>query len=350
VTVGAEAAIRAGDVATARTSVTRQSIIAQDRRITKTFDRPLVVRRGLRRDARSSTTGTLETCHSPAMAKIAVLGTGLIGAALAEAAVRRGDEVKAWNRTAAKARVLETVGVRAMDAASEAVNGAERVHVALSDDAAVDAVIAECERAIGEAVIVDHTTASPHGTRARSERLEAKGIAYLHVPVFMSPSMCRAGGGIMLASGPPAVYERVAGALAAMTGKVHYLGERRDLAAAYKLFGNAMIISITAGLADVYTMAKALDIDATDAHGLFSIFDPSGNLKMRGKSMAEGRFAASFELTMARKDVRLMIDAAGSGPLAVLPGIAARIDALLERGHGGDDLGALAIDAVERSD
>jgi 3-hydroxyisobutyrate dehydrogenase-like beta-hydroxyacid dehydrogenase len=284
------------------------------------------------------------------MAKIAVLGTGLIGAAVAEAAAKRGDEVTAWNRTLAKARALETHGVRAASTASDAVAGVERVHVVLSDDAAVDGVLAQCEGAIGGAVILDHTTASPAGTRARSERLEAKGIAYLHAPIFMSPAMARSGGGIILVSGPRAVFERVAAALAKMTGRVEYLGERRDLAAAHKLFGNAMIVSITAGLADVYAMASALGIEATAAHSLFSIFDPSGTLKVRGKKMADGDFSPSFELTMARKDVRLMIEATGDRPLAVLPGVASRIDALLARGHGSDDLAVLAIDSLPRSD
>jgi hypothetical protein len=41
-----------------------------------------------------------------------------------------------------------------------------------------------------------------------------------------------------------------------------------------------------------------------------------------------------------------MMEAAGAAPLAVLPAIAARMDALIARGHGGDDLGVLAVDAV----
>jgi 3-hydroxyisobutyrate dehydrogenase-like beta-hydroxyacid dehydrogenase len=281
-----------------------------------------------------------------AMSNIAILGTGLIGTGLAEGAVARGDDVVAWNRTLDKARALETLGVRVAATPTDAVRGVARVHLALSDDAAVDAVLAECEASIGDAVVVDHTTASPAGTKARSERLEARGIAYLHAPVFMSPAMCREAKGIILAAGPRSVYDRVADDLAKMTGKVEYVGERRDLAAAKKLFGNAMIIAITAGVADVFAMAKSLDIDPKDAFGLFSLFNPAGTLTYRGKAMSEGAYRASFELTMARKDVRLMIEAAGAAPLAALPAIAARMDALIAAGHGGDDLGVLAVDAV----
>jgi hypothetical protein len=52
---------------------------------------------------------------------------------------------------------------------------------------------------------------------------------------------------------------------------------------------------------------------------------------------------------MARKDVRLMLEAIGTRPLAALPAIAARMDALIAAGHGAKDAGVLAIDAAPRA-
>ena len=69
----------------------------------------------------------------------------------------------------------------------------------------------------------------------------------------------------------------------------------------------------------------------------------------RGVNMAKGNFAASFELAMARKDVRLMIETAGDRPLAALPAIAERMDQLIAAGHGADDASVLGIDAVRRA-
>src|SRR4051794_26552062 len=107
------------------------------------------------------------------MAKIAHLGTGLIGSGMVETALRRGDAVTVWNRTLAKARALEGRGARVAQTAAEAVEGAERVHLSLSDDAAVDAVLASIVPALGAArtPVIDHTTTSPAGTAARAERL-----------------------------------------------------------------------------------------------------------------------------------------------------------------------------------
>jgi 3-hydroxyisobutyrate dehydrogenase len=52
---------------------------------------------------------------------------------------------------------------------------------------------------------------------------------------------------------------------------------------------------------------------------------------------------------MARKDIRLMVEAAGDDALHLLPAIAARMDTLLSRGHARDDMGVLAIDAVAKT-
>ena len=69
-----------------------------------------------------------------------------------------------------------------------------------------------------------------------------------------------------------------------------------------------------------------------DALKVIEFFPVAGIIGGRGKSMLTENFAPSFELAMARKDVRLMIETAGSRPLATLPGIAARMDALIASG------------------
>jgi 3-hydroxyisobutyrate dehydrogenase-like beta-hydroxyacid dehydrogenase len=283
------------------------------------------------------------------MPNITFLGTGLMGASLAEAAAKRGDRVTAWNRSIAKARALEPVGVRVAESVAAAVAGAERVHLMLGDDTAVDSVLDAAGDALRSAVVVDHSTTSPAGTAERARRLEASGIAFVHAPVFMTPKMCLDAKGVMLAAGLRPSFERCEAALRAMTGRLDYLGERRDLAAANKLFGNAMIIAICGGLADVYSMAASLGISAVDAHKLFERFNPLGVLTYRGAAMAQGDYKPTFELTMARKDARLMLEAAGSRELAALPGIAKRMDALIERGFGADDMGVLSVDAVPKT-
>ncbi len=281
------------------------------------------------------------------MAKVAFVGTGLLGSAMVEGMLRRGDTVIVWNRTASKARALEPLGATVAASPADAVDGVDRVHMTLPDDAVVNQIVEQISRRLKPgAIVVDHSTTSPQGAKARIEQARAGGFKFLHAPVFMSPQMARDAVGIMLVSGPQGVFEAARDSLAKMTGEVWYLGEQGDLAAAYKLFGNSMLFVIAGGIADVFAMAKGLGIAPADALAVFSKFQPGSIIKPRGEKMARGDFSATFELTMARKDLRLMIEAAGRQPLTVLPALATKMDEAIASGHGQDDLGAIAAEVV----
>lgn len=277
------------------------------------------------------------------MTNIAFLGTGLLGAAFVEAALGRGESVTVWNRSAAKAEALKPFGARVAATPADAVAGAERVHLVLQDDPSVEAVIAALRPGLAaQAIIVDHTTTHPEKTAERLARLNAEGVAYLHCPVFIGPVAARKSEGIILASGPQALFEKVKPALERMATRVEYFGERGDLAAAYKLIGNCMLLSITGVVADAFAVGAGVGIAPADAMKLLEFFNPAGVIAGRGKKMAAGDYSATFELTMARKDIRLMIETAGDQPLATLPGLAARMDAMIAAGRGQDDIGVIA--------
>lgn len=277
------------------------------------------------------------------MARIALLGTGLIGSAMVRRFMAKGSAVTVWNRTESKARALEADGATVARTVQDAVAGAARVHIVLPDDAIVDGVLEQIANALQrDAIVIDHSTTLPEATRRRAERMRAQGIRFLHAPVFMSPQMATDGVGLMLVSGPQAEFTAVRDALDAMTGEVWYLGERPDLAAAHKLFGNCMLFAISGGLADVITMARANDIDPIEALSIFTKFQAGNIIQNRGPRMARGEFTPpSFAVEMARKDVRLMTEAAKGQPLVALPCIARRMDDVIKAGGGDRDLAAL---------
>jgi 3-hydroxyisobutyrate dehydrogenase-like beta-hydroxyacid dehydrogenase len=277
------------------------------------------------------------------MNQVAFLGTGLLGSAMVESMLRRGVAVRVWNRTPSKARALEAFGATVADTPEAAVAGVHEIHIILSDDEAVDALLSRIATHVGPtAIVIDHTTASPTGTKARLERAAARGLRFLHAPVFMGPAMAKESKGVMMVSGASALFEAVQPSLAGMTSDLWYVGEREDLAAALKIFGNSMLFVMAAGIADILAMAKNLGISPTEAISVFDRFNAGAAIAGRAKKIANGDFSASFELTMARKDMRLMLEAAGHEPLAALPAIAARMDEAIAQGHGKDDLGAIA--------
>jgi len=273
--------------------------------------------------------------------KIAFLGAGLMGAGFIRRMLKNGYEVRVWNRSPEKAAALEAEGAVACGEAASAVEGAERIHVMLSDDAVVDQVLESIRECIPAATwIIDHTTTAPSPTAERAARWASRGRVYLHAPVFMSPKNTEEGLGFMLVSGDPARIEAVMPELEKMASKVIRLGDKPETAAAYKLFGNLMLIGIQGVIADVVRLAHAVGVKPSEAVALFNQFNPGETLPARAAKIAGGLYEpASFAVSMARKDVRLMIEeAARHGVrLELMPLIAGLYDQAIARGEGSLD-------------
>lgn len=278
---------------------------------------------------------------------IAFLGTGLLGSGFVEAALGRGESVRVWNRTRAKAEPLIALGATVCETAAEAVRGVSRVHLVLQDDASVDAVIEALRPGLhAEATIVDHTTTRPDLTASRAARLTAAGVRYLHCPVFIGPPGARKAEGVILACGPRDWFDAVHPALAQQASRIEYLGARPDIAAAFKLAGNALLLGITGLVSDTVTVLDRAGVPGADITKLLDYLNPSQVVAARAKRMTNKDFTPSFELAMARKDLRLMQESVGDAPLMVIPGMAARMDALLAEGLGHQDFGVIGRDAV----
>jgi 3-hydroxyisobutyrate dehydrogenase len=278
--------------------------------------------------------------------KIAFLGTGLMGSGFVRRLLANGEQVQVWNRSKAKAAALEAHGASAFDDPAAAIAGTDRIHLSLSDDASVDAVLEPIAAAVPKSAwIVDHTTTAVTPTAERVARWNARDRVFVHAPVFMAPANAHEGTGMMLVSGEQARHDALLPALQKMTGNVIYLGAAPERAAAFKLFGNLTLLGMLGVLADVNRLAHAVGIPTAEAFSLFKHFNPGQFLPARAAKIASGDFAPpSFEASMARKDVRLMIEEAARGgmDLFVMPGVAALFDAAIARGEGGLDASAVA--------
>ncbi len=274
---------------------------------------------------------------------IAVLGTGLLGSGFTRALLKKGEQVHVWNRSPARAKALEADGAKAFADAAEAVRGASRVHVVVSDDAAVDSVLVAARFAPGT-LVIDHSTTSTEGARKRSARTD---ITYVHAPVFMGPQNARESTGLMLLSGPHR--ERVKPLVTPMTGKVIDLGERVDAAACFKLIGNTFLMGFTAAIGDALGLGKAVGLKPAEVTALFDHFNPGASIGARAKRMAAGDYKdASWELAMARKDARLVQAEVDHAHVALLlvPAIAKQMDAMIAAGHAHEDWTVIAKDLV----
>jgi 3-hydroxyisobutyrate dehydrogenase len=223
------------------------------------------------------------------------------------------------------------------------------VHIALSDDAAVDSVLEQARPGLQPGTaIIDHTTTSPTGAAERTRRWQELGFVFLHAPVFMGPQNALDSTGFMLASGDKAQFDQVAPMLRPMTGKLMYLGEGADRAAAFKLIGNLFLVAITGGLTDAFMLGQATGISPADVASLFDWFNPGAAVPARARRMRDTEGKASWTLAMARKDSRLMLEAAARADkeLVVIPAVAALMDRWLAGGHAEEDWSVIATDAV----
>jgi 3-hydroxyisobutyrate dehydrogenase len=156
----------------------------------------------------------------------------------------------------------------------------------------------------------------------------------------MGPSNALDGTGIMLISGEQELVKKLEPELLKMTGNLMNLGEETGKAAGMKLIGNCFLVGFTAALADTLNLATSLNIPANDVASLLENWNPGNMVSARMKRMTAGSYNnPSWELSMARKDTGLFIDAAKKAgrKLTIMPAIATEMDSLIAEGHGNDD-------------
>lgn len=280
----------------------------------------------------------------------AFLGMGLLGSNFVKAMRKRGEEVQVWNRTTEKAKALEAEGAKAFEAVTDAVAGADIVHIVVKDDASVDEVLEAASPGLKPgAIIIDHTTTSKEGAVQRTKEWGEKGFFYQHAPVFMGPSNALESTGFMLLSGDESLIKKIEPDLAKMTGKILHFGGEPGKAAAMKLAGNSFLICFTASIRETLCLSKALGLSTDDLSSLFAVWNPAAQVQARLQRMASGDYSnPSWELSMARKDTGLFLQAAqnASTELTLLPSIAELMDGWIEKGFGNQDWTVIGKDCI----
>ncbi len=285
--------------------------------------------------------------------RVAVLGTGIMGAPIARNLAAAGHEVRAWNRSADKAQALAASvsgdeasgrgsGVEPAGDIAEAVRGADVVMTMLADATAVEAVAGEALAAIDGAVLVQLSTIGPEATARVAEQAKAVGVPFVDAPVLGTKAPAEQGKLVVLASGPEDVRERVAPVFDAIAAKTLWLGEA-GAGNRLKLVVNTWLLSLTEGLAESIALAEALGVDPQtflDAIDGGPVGSPYANVK--GKLMIEGDFPPSFPLELALKDARLALAAAEAEGLRLgaLEAIVEQMTRAVEAGHGRADMAA----------
>lgn len=275
--------------------------------------------------------------------RVALLGTGTMGAGMARSMKRAGLDVTAWNRSRDKAEPLAEDGIDVAGSVAEAVRDADVVVTMLFD---ADAVLEHAQDIVGalgpDAVWVQSSTVGPDGMRRIADA--AGDVQLLDAPVLGTKGPAEQGKLVPLVSGPPALIEKVRPVLDAVGSKTVVAGEQLGDGSALKLACNAWVLSITAAIGQSIALAQAQGLDpAKFLEAIEGGASDTPYAHVKGKAMMAGDFSPSFGLDGGRKDLALIVAAARAGGVAtpLLDGATALYDAAAEHGHGKDDLAAV---------
>lgn len=283
--------------------------------------------------------------------KIAFLGTGIMGLPMARNIAEAAEHtLTAWNRTREKAEGLVENGAAVADDPAAAVAGAEVIVTMLADGpATVEVAAAMLASAAEGAVWWQAGTVGLEADRELAAMAREAGVGYVDGPVLGTRQPAEKGELIVLSAGPPAARHRCEPLFDAVGVRTVFLGEEPGAGSRLKLVLNHWIAALTAATADTILLARTLGVDPqvfldTIAGGPLD----TGYAQLKGGAMIAGAFSPpSFPLSLAAKDVRLVLEAARAGglELALAPGVLGRFEAAEERGHGGDDMAAVILGA-----
>ncbi|MFF2650818.1 NAD(P)-dependent oxidoreductase [Streptomyces sp. NPDC058045] len=278
---------------------------------------------------------------------VSVLGTGIMGAAMARNIARAGHTLRVWNRTRAKAEPLAAEGAQVADTPAEAVEGADVVLTVLHDGPAVLSVMREAAPALRPgAAWLQSTTAGLDALDELARFAREHSLAFFDAPVLGTREPAEAGQLMVLAAGPVDRRESVAPVLDAVGARTVWTGTdgAEGSASRLKLVANSWVLAATNAVGESLALAKGLGVDPQGfldaiAGGALDM----GYLHAKSRLVLEDRLSPpSFAVATAEKDARLII-AAGRRHGIRLDGAEAgaeRLRRAAAQGHAEEDMAA----------
>ncbi|KOT49167.1 MULTISPECIES: NAD(P)-dependent oxidoreductase [Streptomyces] len=279
----------------------------------------------------------------PDKTSVAVLGTGIMGSAMARNLAGAGLDVRAWNRTRAKAEPLAADGVRVVDTPAEAVDGADAVLTVLLDGPAVlDAMRQSTPALRAKTLWLQMSTVGADGVDPLAAFAREHGLDLVDAPVLGTKEPAEKGLLTVLAAGPQEVRGRAGRILDVVGQRTLWLGEdaAAGTASRLKLAVNSWVLTVINGTGEALALAQGLGVDPRallDAVAGGPLDLPY--LRMKSELILSGDYPASFTVSAARKDARLIAEAAERAGVRMDLATAAaeRFRRAEEQGHGDED-------------
>jgi 3-hydroxyisobutyrate dehydrogenase-like beta-hydroxyacid dehydrogenase len=284
---------------------------------------------------------------------VTVIGTGVMGSALARALAGAGHEVTAWNRTRSRALPLASAGVTVADGLLDAVRGSDPVIMCVSNQAAAAELLADpaLTDLLRGRILVQMTTGTPADGRRNAAWAQPLGIGYVDAAILAYPREIGTPDAEIFYCGPAAAPEAAPalGPLLGALGTVHYLGEDAGRASVVDAALIAFFYGTMAGLVQCVNLATAEGVpigDLLPISGPFFARFIANAVTETGERLTERRYGepqSSLDTHLGGIDLLVLGSSREAGiDTGVVTAIRDSFAAAVAAGHGGEDIAILA--------
>lgn len=246
---------------------------------------------------------------------IGIIGTGLMGSAIAHRLIERGFKVFLYNRTKGRSDALVKKGAIRMGHPSELGRNCNFVIISVTDGKAVKEMLFGDNGLVKSnnkrLIVVDTSTILPEDSIYCASLMKKKGYAILQAPIMGGPDATMKGDVITIISGNKKIIEKSRRILTSYSKKLFNLGNKDGAANFIKLGLNLNIALIAISLAESIVFVKKSKIDpAIFLEILNSTYFKTGLSEIKGPKMIKNNFEPKFFLKNMLKDVQLLNESA----------------------------------------
>ncbi|GAB2719464.1 NAD(P)-dependent oxidoreductase [Halomonas garicola] len=277
--------------------------------------------------------------------RLGFIGIGLMGAPMTRRLLGAGFDVTVWNRSADKARALETDGARVASSVAELTQSVDVIMLCLANTAVVEEVMfgegGVADAGSAEQTLVDFSSSDPAATRDFAQKLqEACGMAWVDSPVSGGVAGAEAGSLAIMCGGEAESMAAVEPLLAPLAARVTHMGAVGS--GQVTKVCNQMVVGCQAAvLAEMVALAESSGVDATLlVEALSGGFADSKPFQILTPRMAAANYAAPpWHLRTLLKDLDMAVaQSQRSHSATPMSGLAAQLMRThATHGHADDD-------------
>ena len=238
---------------------------------------------------------------------VGIIGTGLLGSAVATRLLSTGHTVAVYNRTKEKAEPLKRLGASVVESPKKVSEKSDLVITIVKDASAVESIAFGSDGIIqgrhDGLVVADMSTINPVSSRKIAEKYAQYGIQMIDSPVMGGPSLAEKGQLVVMIGGEKTAYEKCKAVFDSIGEKTFYIGAN-GAADSMKLAMNLQIAILALSISEGIILAKKSGLDPLlFLEVLNSTYFKTGMSLLKGPKMAKGVFEPSFFLSVMQKDL-----------------------------------------------